>query len=89
FFSADCVKVMPIRSEMMGITLMPPSATVYNGRHEPLTGFLNCRMQLPGKPAPSRVPVTHRGIASPSRLNRNKRELKRKGIDSRAVESQG
>ncbi|MEX3944364.1 replication protein C, IncQ-type, partial [Paraburkholderia sp. BR10937] len=37
FFSADCVKVMPIRLGMMGITLMSPSATVYNGRHEPLT----------------------------------------------------
>ncbi|MEX3640382.1 hypothetical protein, partial [Paraburkholderia sp. BR14320] len=37
FFSADCVKVVPIRLEMMGITLMSPSATVYNGRHEPLT----------------------------------------------------
>jgi hypothetical protein len=29
--------VMPIRSEMMDITLMSPSASVYNGRDEPLT----------------------------------------------------
>ncbi|SIT49561.1 hypothetical protein BN2475_1480001 [Paraburkholderia ribeironis] len=29
--------MVPIRLEMMGITLMSPSATVYNGRHEPLT----------------------------------------------------
>jgi hypothetical protein len=29
--------VVPIKSEMMGTTLMSPSVTVYNGRHEPLT----------------------------------------------------
>lgn len=38
--SAACVKVVPIRSEMMGINLMSPAAAVYNGRHEPLIGMV-------------------------------------------------
>ncbi|WP_425605794.1 hypothetical protein [Paraburkholderia translucens] len=37
FFSADRVKVVSIRSEMMDTALMSPSVAVYNGRQEPLT----------------------------------------------------
>ncbi|WP_221939339.1 hypothetical protein, partial [Paraburkholderia tropica] len=61
-FSADCVKVMPIKSEMMDITLMSPSATVYNGRHEPLTeirGYRTEDLRLGQAEPDSRISLLH------------------------------